>query len=223
MASGRLRVRWRGPFRRVARTLARILQGLERISRTFLRRLFCRSDYRRWTNPGSLEVWWDSRTEQLSRLIPAHTRVIEFGAGRRKLETFLDRSCTYVPSDLVDRGPGTIICDLNKRPLPDLQHLRADVAVFAGVLEYIRDLASMLDWLSGQVSICVASYAYARLSGNLFQRMGERVSRAYYGYMNCYTEDDLVRLFRKNGFVCTSRDTWTSQRIFLFVNQRHTS
>ena len=68
------------------------------------------------------------------------------------------------PSDLVDRGGKTIVFDLNSKPLPDLSHLNLDVAVFAGVLEYISDLDSVVHWLSYQVGLCIASYrcAYTR-------------------------------------------------------------
>src|SRR5438105_15076772 len=80
------------------------------------------SDYGRWSNPENLERRWDLRTRQLAQLIPKDSTVVEFGAGRRQLELYLDPSCAYVPSDLTDRGPGTIVCDLNRRPLPALRH-----------------------------------------------------------------------------------------------------
>jgi hypothetical protein len=38
--------------------------------------------------------------------------------------------------------------------------------------------------------------------------------------MNSYTEEELVDLFQHAGFHCVARDPWTSQRVFLFVNQR---
>lgn len=192
---------------------------LPRIAEILVLKLLHRSDYKRWTDPHSLETWWDSRTEKIAQLIPKGTRVIEFGSGRRQLEKFLDRSCTYVPSDLVDRGPGTIICDLNRRPLPDLRYVKADVAVFGGVLEYIRDLESLIGWLSEHVVFCVASYAYVPPTCNTFQKIRERFYRPYYGYMSNYTEEELVKLFGRYGFICTTKDTWTSQRICLFVNQ----
>ena len=59
---------------------------------------------------------------------------------------FVFRAYHSMPSDMVDRGPGTIICDLNIRPLPDLGSGTYDVAVLLGVLEYLRDVPSFLDW-----------------------------------------------------------------------------
>jgi methyltransferase family protein len=190
-----------------------------RVGKMLVLKFLHQSDYQRWTTSGSLETWWDTRTEKIAQLIPHNTRVIEFGAGRRQLEKFLDRSCSYIPSDLTDRGPGTIICDLN-RPLPDLRYVQADVAVFSGVLEYVRDLEALIKWLSVQIPFCIASYTYVAPNQNVMQRIRDRFDRLYYGYMHNYTEEELVHLFNRWGFVCTTKDTWTSQRIFLFANQR---
>jgi hypothetical protein len=191
-----------------------------RVTRNLTHRLFGRSDYNRWTQLANYEVWWDERTQKIARLIPPNSRVIEFGAGRRQLEKFLDPTCTYTPSDLEDRGSGTFVCDLNRRPLPDLGPLNVDTAVFGGVLEYMHDLESLANWLATQVTQCVASYAYFSPSTGIVQRLKDRCDRVYFGYMNSYGEKELVELFERAGFRCIARDPWTSQRLFLFVNQR---
>ena len=130
----------------------------------------------------------------------------------------LDSSCTYFPSDLVDRGPGTIICDLNKRPFPDVKSdLNPDVAVFAGVLEYVRDLPAVVEWLSHQVAVCVASYTCAESKPGTIRRFVEVFRRSYYGYLNEYREEEIIEIFQRHGFVCVKKDRWTSQLIFLFT------
>jgi len=188
----------------------------QRIGKTVLLKSLNRSDYQRWRNPDSLETWWETRTQKLAALLPKGTRVVEFGAGRRWLESYLDPTCSYIPSDLVDRGPGTIICDLNQRPLPDLQFLRPDVAVFIGVLEYIKDLPSLVRWLSQEVSFIGASYTCATTRPRTIRRAFESVHRAYYGYMNTFSEDEFIELFDRQAFTCALKDTWTDQRLFLF-------
>lgn len=202
------------------RQIGRALYSSVKVMRNVAYRTLLKSDYQRWTNLGNYEEWWDSRTEQIARLIPPTSRVIEFGAGRRQLDKFLDPSCIYVASDLTDRGPGTFVCDLNRRPLPDLNHLNVDTAVFSGVLEYIHDLDSLVKWLAQQVSFCVASYACAQTSGRIVDQVRGRLERFYFGYMNNFREEELVDLFRRAGFRCNARDPWTSQRVFLFKNQR---
>jgi hypothetical protein len=51
---------------------------------------------------------------------------------KRRLESYLDPSCSYFPSDAVDRGGNTIVLDLNSRPLPDLSYLELDLEVLLG-------------------------------------------------------------------------------------------
>jgi hypothetical protein len=182
-------------------------------------RMLGRSDYGRWADPGNLEQWWESRTQKLAGMIPPATRVIEFGAGRRRLEAYLDPGCTYLASDLVARGPDTFICDLNRRPLPDLTALRPQVAVFAGVLEYLRDLSSVVAWLSTHVRYCVASYAVMERAGRVGTLTGgvrRTYWRTYHGYMNAYSESELLTLFARSRFVCLRTDSWNDQRLFLF-------
>lgn len=207
-----------GSMRRAFPKFRSVFSNLLRVVKILVDRLLHRSDYHRWANPENLEAWWEPRTQKIARLVPKNSRVIEFGAGRRPLERYLDSSCTYFPSDLVDRGPGTIICDLNARPLPDLKPaLNPDVAVLAGVLEYIRDLPSLIEWLSHQVSYCVASYTYAESEPGTIRRIEEVFRRSYYGYLNEYREEEIVALFKTYGFICVEKDRWDSQIIFFFA------
>jgi hypothetical protein len=174
------------------------------------------SDHGRWAGTENLEAWWDERTRLLAELVPPGSRVIEFGAGRRQLERYLDPSCTYIPSDLVDRGPGTIVCDLNRRPFPDLSSVRPDLAVFSGVLEYIADTDGLIAWLAPRISRCVGSYACVDPDAGLRKRAAHYVERWRNGYMSHHTEQQLVELFASNGFACREKRTWQGQRLFLF-------
>jgi hypothetical protein len=147
-------------------------------------------------------------------MVPNHSRVVEFGAGNRVLERYLDSSCTYTPSDIVDRGSGTIVCDLNQRPLPAVGDY--DVAVFMGVLEYLRDVPSVLDWLANQFRVCVVSYACADGAGRPLRGVVESIGRLQHGWMNNYHDEEIRSLFRDRGFDCLSEDNWEDQRLYLF-------
>jgi hypothetical protein len=173
------------------------------------------ADYQRWSTLDNFDQRWDPRTKAMAQLVPKGSRVIEFGAGRRQLERYLDRSCTYFPSDLMDRGPGTIVCDLNVKPLPDFRGLNLDVAVFSGVLEYLNQLESVAQWLADQVSQCVVSYACAKSIPRTRSRANEAVARARNGWVNTYGEDEIMEIFESVGFVCRQRDSWETQRIFV--------
>ena len=181
---------------------------------TTLRR---KSDYRRWSNPKSLHARWEPRTRMVAALIPDHSRVIEFGAGNRLLEKYLDPSCTYTPSDMVDRGPGTIVCDLNEHPLPDLGVGNYDVAVLIGVIEYVRDIPALLDWLTQYVSTFVLACAPATTRGYSLRALREAIERLGAGWMNDYQEDELVQLFAERGYSLAHDDNWEDQRLYVFA------
>jgi hypothetical protein len=188
--------------------------------RTVRCRLFGQTDLARWMDTSNFDTDWEERTRLMARIVPKHSRVIEFGAGKRQLESYLDPSCSYVPSDVIDRGGNTIVLDLNSRPLPDLTHLKLDVAVFAGVLEYISDLDSVVLWLSDQVAMCVASYGCAHTRPRTVGRFKETIRRTGAGWINTFTEDALVQTFGAGGFVLTETHNWhvsdSSERIFVF-------
>ncbi|MBU8810540.1 class I SAM-dependent methyltransferase [Mycolicibacterium goodii] len=175
-----------------------------------------KTDYRRWAEPRNIYASWESRTERAAQLIPDGSRVIEFGAAKRVLERHLDPSCTYVPSDIVDRGPGTIVADLNERPLPNVEPDSYDVAVFMGVLEYIHDLPELVDWLAERFATCVASYACAPAKPHTLRAAREKVVRLQHGWMNSYTDEGLRSLFTDRGFTCHHEESWENQRLFVF-------
>jgi hypothetical protein len=183
---------------------------------TFLRK----TDYRRWSDQSSFEASWEPRTERAAQLVPNSSRVIEFGAGTRKLERYLDPSCTYVPSDMVDRGPGTIVCDLNERPLPDFGAGEYDTAVLMGVLEYMRDVPAIIDWLANQVQTCVVSYVCKEAPRYSPRGIGESIQRLKAGWMNNYREDELRSLFEERRFEQLSAETCNGNHLFVFAQRR---
>jgi hypothetical protein len=191
--------------------------------RTLRSRLFGQTDLARWIDTSNFDAEWEERTQLIARIVPKHTRVIEFGAGKRQLESYLDPTCSYFPSDLVDRGGNTIVLDLNSRPLPDLSHLKLDVAVFAGVLEYISELDSVVLWLSYQVAMCIASYGCAHTQPRTIDRFNETIRRTGAGWINTFTEDALVQTFGAGGFILTETHDWhvgdSSERIFVFKHR----
>ncbi len=183
------------------------------------RKLTGRPDVKRWSDPDNFDAGWSSRSVLMAGLVPPGSRVLEFGAGRRRLEAALDPSCSYVPSDIVDRGPGTLVADLNARPLPSLAAIRPDVALFAGVLEYLVRVPEVVAWLAREgVERCVASYECAPPAPDRVARLKVAAARYRSGWINTYTEEDLVAIFEQHGYRCEARHTWSTpdgdERIF---------
>lgn len=181
-----------------------------------------KTDYKRWSDTRNLYSDWEPRTQRAAELIPAGSRVIEFGAGTRTLERHLDPSCTYTPSDLVDRGPGTLVCDLNERPLPNLGKDTYDVAVIMGVLEYIRDVPAVLDWLSSFVPRAVISYGCPDTNEQFLRTKLGAVDRISRGWLNNYRESEIRTLFRDRGYSSLHEENWANvdgyqHRLFVFA------
>jgi hypothetical protein len=181
--------------------------------------LFGKADLARWRDAETFDDW-EERTRLIAQLVPKGTRVIEFGSGQRKLERLLDASCTYIPSDLVSRGADTVVLDLNARPLADLRALKLDVAVLAGVIEYIAAPPSFIAWLSHQVTRCICSYGCAHTPRRSLGRLHETMRRTGSGWVNTFNEEELVQAFRSGGFRLTAMKDWHtvdgSERIFVF-------
>jgi hypothetical protein len=194
------------------------LRAAVQVTRNAVNSAVGRPDYKRWSSTEGLEQWWDARTEAIAALVPPRSRVIEFGAGRRQLEKLLPADCTYTPSDLIDRGSGTIVCDLNRRPLPDLRHLAPTVAVFGGVVEYTRDLQSLAAWLMSMgIETCIVSFDAVPAGLTSIARTRERLRRWYFGYHCNLTEAQLMQTFEATRMSCAEKRIWTTQGIYRFV------
>jgi hypothetical protein len=182
-------------------------------------KLLGRADLGRWADATAFDDW-EERTRIIAGMVPAGANVIEFGAGGRLLERHLDPSCRYTPSDIVDRGPGTIILDLNQRRLPDLSAQQFDMALFAGVLEYIADLRSFLMWLARQAPCCIASYGCATSRPRSLARVRESFRRAGAGWANTLTEGEILQFFANAGYGLEEAVDWRTpegdERIFRF-------
>ena len=159
----------------------------------------------RWSDEEQLNPDWDERTLKLAKLISPMSRVLEFGAGRRFLESALPEGCTYTPSDIVSRGEDTIVCDLNSETLPNF--FGYHVAVFGGVLEYIHNVPRLIAYLSAQVGEIVASYAH--LENN-------RRNRKSNGWVNSYGLREFLKIFESNGYECKYLGSWRNQVVCKF-------
>jgi hypothetical protein len=105
-----------------------------------------------------------------------------------------------------------------------LRELKLDVAVFAGVVEYISAPRSFVAWLSKQVKMCIASYECARTRPKTLGRVRETIRRTGAGWVNTFTEEELIEIFRSAGFTLADTKDWHtadgSERIFVFQSSR---
>ena len=168
------------------------------------------SDMSRWDKDAALSKDWESRTLQIAALIPPGSSVLEFGAGRMALASYLPEGCSYTPSDIVDRGRNTIVCDLNSPSLPIFPPHQ--VAVFSGVLEYVWNIERLIDHLSPDIEMFILSYAIA--DNQMF-----KLSRRFSGWVNDYNSQALEDLFKQRGYICNASEMWNTQKIFRFIQE----
>ncbi|MEZ4867709.1 MAG: methyltransferase domain-containing protein [Caldilineaceae bacterium] len=186
---------------------------LRRIVQTMLFKQFGKSHTSRWANANNLFESWDTRTKMLASFIPPNSTVLEFGAGRMMLRHYLPEGCQYTPSDIVDRGQNTLVCDLNAAHLPPFPF--HDVIVFGGVLEYVHDLQRLIAHVATSCEMIVASYAVADLPDQ-----STTISRRRHGWVNDWNSQALQALFLQNGFACEEMMVWEMQHLFKFVMRR---
>lgn len=186
--------------------------SLYKVLRTMLLALFRRSDYQRWRREESFKKSWDQRTKLIASLIPEGSSVLEFGAGKMSLKSYLPLGCRYTPADMVERGNGTIVCDLNDICLPLFEY--SDIVVFGGVLEYIYDLDRLMSHLKNSCRIMIASYAVSD-----FQVQKKTFQRRKHGWVNEYSKAEFLDLFSRHGLTCVQILPWENQYIFKFVRE----
>ena len=191
----------------IKRTITKnILSILHFLTRGF-KTLFKSSDRSRWSNETELSEEWDTRTKILAEMITTQSKIIEFGAGRLSLKKYIPAGCSYTPSDIVDRGDNTIVCDLNKNNLP--QFKTYDVAVFSGVLEYIYDVPRLINYLSNNIDTFILSYAPVEYGGGQYKR-------TKCGWVNHYTSQEIISLFSSLGLKCITSQKWHKQMLYKF-------
>lgn len=194
--------------------MKRIIQHVSGIAGHLGRSIRNRSDYSRWSQTDNLREEWDGRTRALAAFIQPGSRIVELGAGRCSLREFLPDNCEYTPSDIVDRGPGTFICDLNKRPLPSLESFAPDIVVMSGVLEYVNDPEQAVQWLASQTKQLALSYRCVPPDLSNRKRLRVWAERSRHGWVNHLEESGLLELFANAGFVCRDRSTWELHTLF---------
>lgn len=160
------------------------------------------TDYKRWINLANHSSTWNPRTEMIAKMIQPDSSIIEFGAGRKILKNYIDRSCRYQPSDCVDRGDDTMILDLNTTDLPNLPHY--DYAVFSGVIEYLTDVSRVVKWLNTFADHTVLSYLVVE---------GEKdpaliQNRRNFGWVNDYTDEEIMNIFMLQNFELRDKTFW---------------
>ncbi|MEO0033908.1 MAG: hypothetical protein RIS94_3666 [Pseudomonadota bacterium] len=132
------------------------------------------SEFTHWAQ---LATRWDKRAQIAGDWLATEPGVVDIGCGLMTLRDYLTAGTRYVPVDMVDRGPGTVLVDLNAGTLP---HFAERAAAMLGVIEYVHDLPRFLPQLR-QFERVVLSYNHASVQDVLW-RLRLREKRVGWGH-----------------------------------------
>jgi hypothetical protein len=165
---------------------------------TFNQKLFDarQTDADRWRNAESTYGAKNPLRAQIaSCLIPEGRSVLDIGAASQILRRYLYEGCKYVPSDYLDRGNGTLVCDLNKGEFPEGRY---DYVVTLGVVEYVHDVDWMFSRIYGVGKYYILTYNVIRDEDEGDAILIQRVNR--YGWRNAFSRAELVRKLESAGW-----------------------
>lgn len=161
-----------------------------------------------WQSLEYFDEGWIERIKLLSSYLNSdNLTVCDMGCGKQWLKEHLPQSVTYIPVDYVARTSDTIVCDFDKREMPD-QSLLNDVVFCSGILEYIDDI----DWFISSISSAkkiIASYCTIEKFPNLKLRES-------YAWRNNYSSHELISKFIKAGFVLKKIDIVINNSTYCF-------
>ena len=166
-----------------------------------------KADVGRWADLGNFDSGWDERSHKIAARVPAGASVIEFGCGRGTLRGSLAAGTDYLGSDIVARGPDTLVWDLNNGAPPLDRGF--DVAIFSGVLEYVADVSALLAGLAPVAPTAIASYASLEEVPNILTRRES-------GWINDCKQAQFVALFEAAGYRPTWRESWIDSTVYQF-------
>ncbi len=115
-----------------------------------------RSDGGLWPAPSSLVLEEKARARLAADFIPSGASVLDLACGCMAMERYLPQGCTYIPSDCTQRDERTLVCDLDKQPIP--QAAGATHVTALGVLDRISDWRGFLRQLRAFNLPAVISY-----------------------------------------------------------------
>lgn len=194
------------------RDVRRTFEDVSSATATWVRARRAGTD-RRWESDQAYHALWEERVALMVAPVRAGSTVIDVGAGRMAARGLLPPGCTYVPMDMVARDQSTVVCDLNRGPLPELT---ADWVLMSGVLEYVSDVPRLLAWARRAAPNVSLSFAVRD------ERFSYR-KRLALGWVQHLDRDQLMALVRQAGFTVTDEREWEGQVLLVGAASEGTS
>jgi len=132
---------------------------------------------------------WNARASAAGEWLAGEAGVLDIGCGTMTLEGYLP-GARYLPCDICARDPRTIVCDLNKDPVPVAP---ATAVACLGLLEYVHDPRALMLSLGRIYPRAVVSYCTVDAPVPLLPRKA-------HGWVNDMTRSQVEALFLETGW-----------------------
>lgn len=160
---------------------------------------------------------WKMRAKAMAQLIPEDVKsLMDIGCGEGVLKAFLNKDIRYYGLDYCKRDEDTLVCDINKDKLPDID---VDLYYLGGVIDYVTDVPRFIRQFSNGKYVIISKTRNER-----FIRLDDKVIDS--GYLNygigAYYCSDLITDMYEAGFVCRKMQWNYRERdeyYFLFENR----
>lgn len=161
----------------------------------------------RWAEQERFDPKWRERIRLMAAFIDeSDSVVVDLGCGPMWLRDFLPEGVDYLAVDYVWRGPGTIVCDFNRKQFPATA---AATFFVSGCLEYVEAPNWFAQMIASRSTKCVLSYC-------TIEEFPDLTWRRKRGWVNHMEELAVERLFSEHGMLCVNRRI-TSSRNTVFV------
>ena len=113
-----------------------------------------------WTHPQSYKDW-STRAERVVQFIrPDEKWICDIGCGAlQPVRHLLSANAIYLPADVREWTPDTVLCDLEGGILPLRYLVASDVCMMLGVVEYLSDPAAVFRLLAPSINRLLVTYA----------------------------------------------------------------
>ena len=139
-----------------------------------------------------LKTRWPERAEMAAQMLEGARSVADIGCGIGSLRHALPEHVEYVGLDIVARDPNTIVVDLNRDDIPELD---VDAVAMLGVIEYVDQPKRILAQLPRFQKV-VITYNHFSL-GDIAAKVGLKKRRV--GWRHRLTARRFERLLEESG------------------------
>lgn len=144
-----------------------------------------RGNRKEWKDIEYFDDSWINRMHMMAHFLPNNVSVMDLGCGDMRLKEIRPIS-EYIPVDYCDRGPGTQLCDFNKKEFPNKV---VDYSFVSGCLEYIDDPKWFISEIAKTSNACIISYCTTN-------NISDIKTRRHFCWVNDLSRADIIELFK---------------------------